>query len=103
MDRPKILPSELLKKNGWRQYSAGLPNGPNCIVGIVTYAFGFNMTEVKRDFFVRIIEILSVKSIADWNDTPGRTMEEVVTVLEKVEAEMWPQETIHVELERELV
>lgn len=84
-----ILPSDVLRRDGWCQGSWGLEDGRTCLDGALIRAdLSFQMNWAMQNacdvatvggrtyiFGERIV----------WNDTPGRTKEEVIALLEKVE------------------
>jgi hypothetical protein len=67
----------LLRERGWKQRSYGVPDGPYCIEGAIRWA--------NRDLDVeREIEELAREvgmAIWQWNDSPGRTFNDVVALL----------------------
>lgn len=80
-----------LKTTGWCQGEFGGPEGPNCILGAA-----FQEASGDKEAFTRFANELasllfqqefytdwfSEGTIEDWNDTPGRTLEEVLELLE---------------------
>jgi hypothetical protein len=92
-----MKPSELLKKKGWCQGRSALDVDGNlvnprskkavkfCIIGAVEACIrvGIDSWEDYDGAFDKVRRVLRVWSLAEWNDKPGRTKEEVIKVLKE--------------------
>lgn len=78
---------KVLKKRGWYQggFSDGTPNGPVCIIGAINVARGVPPSGsgvMSFPYVVRVeIELQIWESIASWNDSKGRKLEDVLKLL----------------------
>jgi hypothetical protein len=92
MERPKVLPSELVRK-GWchhetRKYHPGTTVvTARCLVAAAQDAIG-NIDDALSRFLYRAGQRVPISSLATWNDTSGRTQAEVVALLESVERDL---------------
>ena len=89
-----MKPSELLKQKGWCQgfyatdkhgHRVSWANGDAyafCTIGAVFKCYGDD--EDGYDILETLKNYLDVFYISVWNDTPGRTKEEVIAALEAI-------------------
>jgi len=80
-----------LEERGFQQGEFGFCDGPVCILGALTMAFGGRFPrdvpcgdrcewdEVRSG----LEHVMKVKNIVDWNDKPGRTLADCVEALER--------------------
>ena len=84
LKRLKNEAAELLEQWGWQQgwYAHDGPHSPMCLVGAVQKAyFGDPNTELNGPELKQLQEDLGIEDVVAWNDTPGRTKEEILAVL----------------------
>lgn len=88
---------EVIAERGWGQGSLGVNRGPVCIAGALMSLAGKRTCGWwrERERFIRLVleeqypgfadwpSIEGWKAIEGWNDAPGRTVDEVIAVLEK--------------------
>ncbi len=79
--------AEIIRLGGWCQGEFIAFTGAVCMAGAISEAAreGMYDGDVYETAYNRISR--SVRSPIDWNDTPGRTKDEVVDLLEKVAKE----------------
>jgi len=83
--------AERLREVGWRRGDFGGKDGPHCMLGACMWVTGYDDEEA----YVTAAEAVDVAYSAyahtppsgpdaaiAWNDTPGRTVEEVIATLE---------------------
>lgn len=75
-----------LVSNGWQQHGFGYPEGPTCAGGAINYTCdAFRHKKGWRDEIedeaLRALRRRTKLRIVDWNDTPGRTRDEIVLTL----------------------
>ncbi len=78
-----------LRLDGWCQHAL-TKHGSHCVIGALRAAADGPLTYVDGhpacQLFVQahnlLQELLHVDRLADWNDAPGRTLEDVVTALD---------------------
>src|SRR5258708_2082962 len=71
--------AELLERDGWIQGCFGSRDGPKCLVGSMLY-----MTKELSPYFWEARTRLGERTNGNpvgWNDTPGRTKEQVIALL----------------------
>lgn len=71
--------ADCIEKYGWCQGHAQDDKGRVCVLGAMVY--GAASYEDWQRAIDKIIRQTNVLEIASWNDAPGRTMEEVVSML----------------------
>jgi hypothetical protein len=71
--------ADYLETYGWIQGAAGSNGGPACVIGALAFC-GPDEFQCFGDATERLRSYLGCY-IAAWNDTPGRTKEEVVRAL----------------------
>lgn len=83
--------ARMLEKRGFHQGDFGYCDGPVCILGALTLAFGgrsprdvpsgdpCEWDEVRHGLEC----VMRVKNIVAWNDEPGRTLAQCVDALER--------------------
>lgn len=82
--------AELLRQRGWLQGEWGRTQGPMCL----SAAIGLAASEYGRlppsEITVRHVckRLAGSKSIGEWNDVRGRTLEQVIGLLERVVHEL---------------
>jgi hypothetical protein len=69
---------DILLAEGWCQGELENANGEHCLLGACDKAF--MPVPIRQAIFDK----LGGCSIINWNDTPGRTLEEVVALLDEV-------------------
>jgi len=69
-----------LVSRGWCQGSLGPIEGPNCLVGAMSYS--------KADLPEGFYKFLGASGLISWNDAPDRTEGEVIGVLDQYIAEL---------------
>ncbi len=80
--------ADLLKRDGWCQGRSEGPNGERCLVAALSVA-GWRSTRMAwRRVFEAIRQEAGAPSLTDWNDTPGRTADEVIALLRQVATEL---------------
>jgi hypothetical protein len=72
-----MTPSQLIRRYGWVQGDYGGKDCGYCIVGALTEGGVGSM-----DFAYTIADKIGGMHIVDWNDAPGRTVNEVLALLE---------------------
>jgi hypothetical protein len=73
---------ELVKKYGWRQGSFGGKDAGFCVVGAINLAYhGFDKKWCKA--IGKVQKLIGGIAIPLWNDEPGRTRRQVLTLLRK--------------------
>lgn len=73
--------ADLLRRDGWCQGMSHHPDGRWCLVGVLSLeAWEPNRVKTK-------LGILPLGSVSDWNDAPGRTLPEVLAVLDELAGE----------------
>lgn len=83
-----MKPSELIKQYGWIQKESGNLESGFCIAGAVEYTYKESIKFIIFDLLnKKIQEHESTRHLflAEWNDQPGRTKEEVIALLESVD------------------
>ena len=78
-----ILPSDVLRRDGWCQGTGTDRAGRHCAGGAIGGAFSISEVDAFAAFHTAAVK--EQPFLSRWNDTPGRTKEEVITLLEKVE------------------
>lgn len=71
---------EKLKQDGWCQCRVEASDGRHCLIGTI----GFATTGEPSDGY----DLSRDTELSNWNDTPGRTIHEVIAVLEQAVAEL---------------
>ncbi len=79
-----ILPSDVLRRDGWCQGVGTDRAGRRCAIGAISATFSDD-GHAAFDFRTAIYMANPGFGIAQWNDTPGRTAQEVIALFEKVE------------------
>lgn len=76
-----MKPSELIRKYGWIQGRLGDEKQGFCLIGSIRHACGSinNLQEVINKLQTKI-----GTSLITWNDTMGRTKEDVIILLESI-------------------
>ena len=87
--------AERLREVGWRQGGYGGEDGPHCILGACQWAAAWYTNAAAARMVARRAARAAVQTPCTtnycdrggntpiaWNDEPGRTMEEVIAVLE---------------------
>ena len=64
----------------WRQGAFGLPGQARCLEGALTEAAGTPL--YRTDARLKVACVLGTDELGGWNDTPGRSAEEVANALE---------------------
>ena len=67
----------LLRERGWKQHGYGVPDGPYCLAGAIIANGEIVDTDRILD---RLRERLGMP-VWQWNDAPGRTVEQVLALL----------------------
>jgi len=87
-----MLPSELLRRDGWCQFTALDEKGQRCAMGVTMEVFSPHNFVAVEDWAVDLEEVLGLSNyfggwgaVITWNNTPGRTAEEVIAAFEQVE------------------
>lgn len=70
-----------IKKHGWTQYDFGRSEGPACLMGHISHALRNPVS--KRSLVLGLGETVG-SSVIHWNDTPGRTKQDILDILEKM-------------------
>lgn len=74
-----------LISNGWQQHAFGEPGGPTCAGGAIHYtcveAGTYEQIENVEDEALKAVRRRTRLRLADWNDVPGRTLEDVILTL----------------------
>lgn len=74
---------ETLVRDGWCQGEFNHPDGRHCLLG----AF----PKDERDDIINVLgTVIGSYRVVRWNDTPGRTFEQVLTVLDEA-IEVWTE------------
>lgn len=80
---------KVLERDGWGQWSLGWKEGdPHCLAGALLLAA--NSTKISSNSKIwdkarsRLLAKTKTGSLAEWNDTRGRTKEEVFALLDEV-------------------
>ena len=73
-----MKPSELLRKHGWCQGTYQTLDGRCCVVEALL------KSERHYEIGKRLRDHLGVEHLPTWNDTPGRTADEVIAALEAI-------------------
>ena len=80
--------ADALRKYGWIQHSLGNPTDGMCIFGAIRYTTRHTTGKPRNDemeeIWVKVMKILVTERPFQWNDTLGRTQEEVIALLEQV-------------------
>lgn len=97
MDEPcrlMLSAASIIERDGWCQNSMTSPSGQVCLEGALLRAYGVKFDHhtgasqmppnAVFDVLMTIKNRLGGTRPFDWNDTPGRTKEEVVTKLRAV-------------------
>jgi hypothetical protein len=81
--------ADLLEEKGWTQKVAEDSQGRHCLVGALDYAARDLPGAVKTfdDALEAVQQRLPGGWVVNWNDTPGRTAEQVIALLRRVAAE----------------
>lgn len=82
---------ERLFEKGWLQNSLGKSSGPNCLVGAVHYELGNKYLSQSDMQIYRVFTALQdiiypdneKQNLDDWNDSPERTFDEVIDVIDR--------------------
>lgn len=77
-----LLKAAEIVRERWNSSGYGLPGGPRCALGAIDEAAGGHLFSDSPAIY-RLQNHIDT-SIAVWNDTPGRTAEEVASVMESV-------------------
>ena len=100
MDTKEVISKALdvINERGWTQYSFHAEDGAMCISAALveaSYDFNINMfTNMEKYDKARIVleELINVnakpgheKGMISWNDTPGRTRDDVVRLLKEAQ------------------
>lgn len=78
------MSASYIRKYGWLQGQTGKENGPCCMMGATGYAcplFDWKVDQAVRE---ELREMGMTSGIAHFNDTPGRTKEEVLAVFDRI-------------------
>ena len=75
--------AQRLREVGWRQGGIGGKDGPHCMLGACMWVTRYHATDVAAfgAAYTAAYAAAYTTAIA-WNDTPGRTTEEVIAALE---------------------
>lgn len=73
----------VLQRDGWCQWTLCTPDGRRCMVGSVHVVAA---PAVAEEVFDRARRVIGKNLLVAWNDEPRRTVDEVVSVLERVAA-----------------
>lgn len=68
-----------IKELGWDQGANFVPGGSACMVLSIPYAAGL----VERMIMSALRLTAKTDFVIEWNDTPGRTVEEILDVMEE--------------------
>jgi len=96
--------AQRLREVGWQQGDFGDKGGPHCMIGACQWAVGWYDNDIPAIIYpahdaandpahdandaahnaasTAVYNVARSLRAADWNDTPGRTVEEVIAVLE---------------------
>lgn len=74
--------AEYIRTHGWCKYQARADDGRVCTMGALYYVCPKNHHEDARDHLEKFLGKQASQGIPAWNDTPGRTKEEVIAALE---------------------
>ena len=77
-----LAAAQYIRHYGWCQEQTIAENGAVCLVGAVHFCG--DEKEYPNTELEKLGIALGTPWIADWNDDPSRTKEEVIAVLEKV-------------------
>lgn len=78
--------ADLLEHHGWIQGSLGCPRTGMCAVGAITHAAYGNVSPIDYESFneaTRRINQACGFGVEGWNDTQGRTKEQVINKLKE--------------------
>ncbi len=76
--------AELLRAEGWCQGSYGQAGGPRCMDGAILSVTAYPGPYDRALSVMRpVLDITATTPLAIWNDTPGRTLDEVLDALER--------------------
>ena len=67
----------VLRKYGWKQGGYGAPGGPRCIAGAIAQT----NREADIDSILERLRKHLGMPVWQWNDVPGRTVDEVIALL----------------------
>ena len=81
-----MRPSEKIERDGWCQGEFVSSDGRVCATRAVYSSLG---SREEGDSFLMAVTRRLEKSLIHWNDTQGRTKEEVIALLKEVEAEVY--------------
>lgn len=73
--------SAILRTDGWTQGSFGRRTGPHCLFGAVDIATGDDSGLYVLVAGV-VSDVIGTENRLDWNDAPGRTIDEVLWAIE---------------------
>lgn len=83
--------AQVLRERGWCQGEFASEYGECCVIGALRVAFGSLPTQLcmsgedyyeARSALIAAVVDGEIDCVADWNDTPGRTKDEVISALE---------------------
>lgn len=80
---PELLKDarDLIEKHGWVQYKMGSRGEGYCVVGAIVAVTSSNQEAVMT--FEALGRAADEYSVAQWNDIPGRTREQVLGLFDK--------------------
>jgi len=73
--------AQRLREVGWRQGAIGPEDGPHCMLGACRWVTRYHVAAAGEAAYAAAYAAAGEAAIA-WNDTPGRTAEEVIAALE---------------------
>lgn len=79
-----VRAADLIRRHGWVQRKDGSRGSGFCLVGALVYvhSFGGGDVETYHEAFDALSRVVGTRNIAAWNDTEGRSREDVLTALE---------------------
>lgn len=75
--------AELIREHGWAQLRFGVDGRNFCLVGALSWAYCGSITLPLPRKVLLPVQALVDEPLTTWNDTPGRTVDEVLAVLDE--------------------
>lgn len=85
--------ARILMRDGWTQGEVGTPGGTKCAVGAIKAACGVHLYDwsdtavAAADLLQNWVDPRGSYRVADWNDAPERTAEDVILALKRAAEE----------------
>lgn len=80
------LAAQRLRDKGWLQGTRGACDGPVCLLGALAVACGGHpnggLNDAAELVWRTLQGVVGTEYLVHWNDTPGRTADEVIAALE---------------------